>query len=79
MQVKVRDIVARCAKCGATNFSLTDAGAVRLTSVMACTACGEKTTYRELLEAIGEEAMRRANEALEKLRKTTPRPRKPKS
>ena len=79
MQVKVRDIVARCRKCGGMDFSLIGTEPVRLTSPMACIACADKTTYRELLEAIGEEAMRRANEALEKLRKTTPRPRKPTS
>jgi hypothetical protein len=36
---------------------------------MRCAHCGESTTYRALLEAIGEQAMLRANRALEKLTK----------
>ena len=76
MQVKVRDLLARCRKCGATDFSRLGGGTTRLASPMACAGCGEKTTYRELLESIGEEAMRRANDSLERLRKSSPRPRK---
>ena len=77
MIVSVRDISARCRGCGGKDFRLLDEGAARMTSRMACTRCGRATTYRELLEAIGEEAMRRANEALEKLRKGRRRPPKP--
>jgi hypothetical protein len=78
MIVSVGELSARCKSCGGKDFRLVDAGAVRLTSRMACTGCSQGTTYRELLESIGEEAMRRANEALEKLRKTRrgPKPRK---
>jgi hypothetical protein len=78
MIVSVGDLSARCKSCGGRDFRVVDAGAVRLTSRMACTGCGNGATYRELLESIGEEAMRRANEALEKLRKArrSPKPRK---
>ena len=78
MIVSVGDLSARCKSCGGKDFRVVDAGAVRLASRMECTQCGHGTTYRELLESIGEEAMRRANEALEKLRKTrrNPKPRK---
>jgi hypothetical protein len=78
MIVSVGDLSARCKSCGGKDFQVADAGALRLVTRMACTACGHGTTYRELLESIGEEAMRRANEALEKLRKTrrAPKPRK---
>ena len=41
---------------------------------MACSSCGQRTTYRELLEQIGEEAMKRANEALAALKKKKPKP-----
>ena len=77
MIVSVGDISAHCSKCGETDFQVMDSGAVRLTSRMQCTHCGQGTTYRELLESIGEDAMRRANEALEKLRKRNPRNPKP--
>ena len=78
MIVSVGDISARCKSCEGKEFRLADDGALRLVSRMACVQCGHVTTYRELLESIGEEAMRRANEALEKLRKSRrpPKPRK---
>ena len=76
MIVSIRDVSARCASCGGTEFRQLDAGAVRLATRMACVHCNSPTTYRELLDSIGEEAMRRANEALAKLKKNSPRRRK---
>lgn len=76
MIVSVGDISARCKSCDGQDFRVTDEGGLRLTSRMACAGCGQVTTYRELLESIGEDAMRRANDALEKLRKRR-RPTKP--
>lgn len=69
MIVSVRDIVARCRNCGGSDFDPLPGGELRLTTALACTSCGEKTSYRELLEQIGEEAMKRANEAIAKLKK----------
>ena len=69
MLVAVRDIAARCRKCGKTDFAPLAAGELRLTSVLACTGCGQRATYRELLERIGEEAIRRANDAIERLKR----------
>ena len=77
MIVSVGDISARCKGCEGRDFRAADSEAVRLTTRMTCAGCGRVTTYRELLESIGEEAMQRANDALEKLRKTRPRPAKP--
>jgi hypothetical protein len=74
MIVSVGDLSARCKGCGGTDFQVADGGTVRLTSRMTCTQCGHETTYRELLESIGEEAMQRANDALENLRKARRRP-----
>ena len=68
MLVAVRDIIARCRKCGTTDFKPLAAGELRLTTAMACSGCGERTTYRDLLEQIGEEAIRRANEAIDRLK-----------
>jgi hypothetical protein len=77
MIVSIRDLAARCTGCGATDFRQADKGALRLSTVMVCSGCTRATTYRELLDSIGEEAMRRANEALAKLKRNSPRRRKP--
>jgi hypothetical protein len=77
MIVSIRDVAARCAGCGGTDFRQGNGGALRLLTRMLCMACGRETTYRDLLDSIGEEAMRRANEALAKLKKNSPRRRKP--
>ena len=69
MLVAVRDIAARCRSCGKTDFRPLTAGELRLTTVLACSACGGRTTYRDLLEQIGEEAMRRANDAIARLKR----------
>src|SRR5439155_21338383 len=50
MIVAARDIAARCRKCGKSDFKPLSGGDLRLATVMACTACGQKTTYRDLLE-----------------------------
>ncbi|HEX4926560.1 MAG TPA: hypothetical protein VFV74_01025 [Burkholderiales bacterium] len=68
MLVAVRDIAARCRKCGGTDFHPPQ-GPLRLTSQLVCAGCGEPAVYRELLEQIGEEAIRRANEAIERLKR----------
>jgi hypothetical protein len=44
-----------------------------LPSELRCIGCGAKTRYLTLLDQIGEEAMRRANEAIEELKKNRPR------
>ena len=77
MIVSIRDVSARCARCGETDFSQQDSGPLRLGTVMQCAACGRETTYRDLLDSIGEEAMRRANEAFAKLKKSSPKRRRP--
>jgi hypothetical protein len=69
MHVAVRDIAARCRKCGKADFKQLVAGELRLTTAMTCTSCGERTTYRELLEQIGEEAIKRANESIDRLKR----------
>jgi hypothetical protein len=68
MIVSVRDISARCSRCGGTDFRPQRKGRLKLSTRMSCERCAHVTTYRELLEGIGEQAMLRANEALEKLK-----------
>jgi hypothetical protein len=72
MIVAVRDIAARCRNCGKSDFKPLPGGDLRLATAMACTSCGQKTTYRDLLEQIGEEAMKRANEAIARLKRQKP-------
>jgi hypothetical protein len=76
--VSVGDINARCKDCGGTDFKVVKPGTLRLTSLMACTACDRVTTYLDLLDDIGEQAMQRANESLTKLKRNGPRGPKPK-
>ena len=78
MIVRIHDIVAVCPRCGAGDFEQTSAGPLRLPSELQCTSCGAKTRYLALLDQIGEEAIRSANEAIENLKKHPSRPRRPK-
>jgi hypothetical protein len=77
MQVSVGDITARCKECGGTEFKPLGSGSMRLTSRLVCIKCERATTYFDLLDQIGEEAMRRANESLAKLKKNGRRKPKP--
>lgn len=73
MRVNIHDITAACPRCGGTEFDSLTAGPLRLPSEMRCKACGVITRYLTLLDQIGEEAMRRANRAIEQLKKGRPR------
>lgn len=73
MEISIGDITAICPRCGAKDFQPLSAGTLRLATELKCTACGNKVKYLLLLDQIGEEAMRRANEAIEGLKR---RPRK---
>jgi hypothetical protein len=77
MIVSIRDVTARCDGCGGTDFKQMDPGTPRLATRMVCTRCRKESLYRDLLYSIGEEAMRRANDALAKLKKNSPRRKKP--
>ena len=77
MQVSVGDITARCKECGGDEFRPLNTGALRLTSRMVCVKCERVTTYLDLLDLIGEEAMQRANDSLAKLKKNGWRKPKP--
>jgi hypothetical protein len=69
MIIRIGDITAQCKTCHGTEFDVVSPGALRLTSELRCKGCGEKCKYLALLDQIGEEAMRRANEAIEELKK----------
>jgi ribosomal protein S27AE len=69
MIVRIHDLTATCPRCGGIDFEPLTPGPVRLPSELRCTNCGAKTRYLALLDQIGEEAMRRANRAIEDLKK----------
>lgn len=76
MHVSVGDITASCPKCEGTDFESAPGGALRLTSELKCAGCGAKHKYLVLLDQIGEEAMRRAENAIDALKKHPNRPRR---
>jgi hypothetical protein len=71
--IRVGEISATCARCGGTDFEPLSKGELLHTSELRCAGCGEKARYLALLDQIGEEAMKRANKAIEELKKRPPR------
>ena len=69
MQISIGDIGAACTRCGGREFKPLSPGTLRLATVLECTRCSAKVKYLALLDQIGEEAMRRANKAIEELKK----------
>lgn len=76
MLIRIGDITANCPECGATDFEPLSAEPLRLASELKCVGCGTRFKYLVLLDAIGEEAMRRANKAIDELKKRPGRPKK---
>lgn len=73
MRISIHDITAACPRCGGIDFEPLTKGALRLPSELRCAGCGARTRYLALLDQIGEEAMRRANQSIEALKKHKPR------
>jgi hypothetical protein len=69
MLISIGDITAQCARCDGTDFEPLSAGSLRLASELKCVACGTRVRYLMLLDQIGDEAMRRANKAIDELKK----------
>jgi hypothetical protein len=72
MIVSIGDIAAGCVECGAGEFEPLWAEPLRLASALKCSACDASYTYLQLIDQIGEEAMRRANKAVDELQKKPP-------
>ena len=68
MIVSVGEMRARCPACGAKKFEDVTANPLRSDTELRCTKCGRKALYGELLEQIGERAMKQASDSLAKLR-----------
>ena len=69
MRVTIGDITAQCSRCGGTEFDQLSNAPLRLATEMKCSQCGAKLRYLALLDQIGEEAMRRANQAIDELKR----------
>jgi len=67
--IGIGDITAGCPRCGGREFEALSAEPPRLATEYRCRACGAAARYLVLLDQIGEEAMRRANEAIDALKK----------
>jgi transposase-like protein len=76
MIIRIGDITANCPECGATDFERLSPAPLRLASEFKCVGCGATFKYLVLLDAIGEEALRRANKAIDALKKRPGRPKK---
>jgi len=78
MIIRIGDITAICPQCGGAQFDRLSAEPLRLASELQCSTCLTKVKYLALLDQIGEEAMRRANKAIDELKRRPGRPDKPK-
>jgi hypothetical protein len=68
MKVRVGNIEAACA-CGSREFEAPPhLPPYRPGEAFVCAGCGQETRYGELLDLIGEEAIRRAHRAIESLK-----------
>jgi len=68
MIIGVGDVEAQCPACGGVQFDSMPRSELRTDIELTCSACGRKSTYHDLLEQIGERAMKQANESLARLR-----------
>ena len=50
-------LLARCSRCDASEFRLVHPGALRLTSPLACTACGAEVVHGNLLAQLAKDAV----------------------
>jgi len=66
VKLSVGHIEARCPGCGSHEFEV-KGGPLAIQSELFCLGCGVATPYEALVNQIGEQAMKQANEALAKL------------
>ena len=69
LTLSVGGVTARCPKCGAIEFIGHAETGGDFSPTLICTRCKTETSRRDLIDQIGVEVMKRANEALEKARK----------
>jgi hypothetical protein len=69
MIVKIHDIAALCVACGGGEFESLSAQRLGPGSLLKCSGCGARYSYVQLIDQIGEQAMRQANTALDEQQK----------
>jgi hypothetical protein len=79
VKVELHGIVADCPSCHATDFEPQGGKPEAITSQtpMICTACGRRTPYIQLLIGIGDKAIARSLETLDRIKAQRAKP-KPK-
>ena len=68
MRVELHGIVAECPACHGTEFEPGKPGAIQAHAPMTCLRCATRTTYILLLVQIGDKAIERASETLERIK-----------
>ena len=66
-------LLARCTRCDGTEFRLTGAGGLRLTSRLACTGCGLETIHGNLLAQLAKDAVQQSRAVAVRTRRAVDR------
>jgi hypothetical protein len=69
LTLSVGGVTAHCPKCRAIEFVPHRETDGNVSPTLVCTSCKTETSRRALIDQIGDEVMKRANDALEKARK----------
>ena len=70
VEIRIGAIAAHCAGCSGTLFVHAEAKSrLKMSSSLACAACGRTTTYATLVSQAAEEAVRRSRELLARMKK----------
>jgi hypothetical protein len=68
VEIRVRNLKAVCS-CGSAEFLSPKEPRLTARTLIACASCGKQRPYAELLDDIGEEAIRQARETLYRMEK----------
>jgi hypothetical protein len=71
VEIRVRNIKAVC-PCGSSEFLTPKEQRLTARTLVTCAQCGKQRFYSDLLDDIGEEAIRQARDALERMTKKKP-------
>jgi hypothetical protein len=71
LQFPLGPLLGRCARCDGTEFRLVNAGTLRLTSPLACTACGASVIHGNLLAQLAKDAVHQSRAVAARTRRAT--------
>lgn len=71
LQFPLGPLLARCPRCDGTEFRLVNAGALRLTSLLACTSCGASVIHGNLLAQLAKDAVHQSRAVAARTRRAT--------